>query len=77
MACSGVAAANLGDGAGTIDSIFHTNTADAREDLVGESLDRLVEQLRHVHLLVIDEISTIGAAQFEIMSRRLEQVGKD
>ena len=27
-------------------------------------------------LLVIDEISTVGAAQFENVNRRLEQVGK-
>ena len=32
--------------------------------------------LRHVQLHVIDEISTIGAAQFEIICRRLERVGK-
>ncbi len=43
---------------------------------MGESLDRLVQQLRDVELLVIDEISTVGAAQFEIISRRLDQVGK-
>ena len=76
LAFSGVAAANLGDGASTIDSIFHTNADDAKSDLSGEKLDDLVNKLRHVQLLVIDEISTVGAAQFEIMSRRLEQVGK-
>jgi len=76
LAFSGVAAANLGDGAGTIDSVFHTNSDDAKADLAGDSLDRLFEKLRHVKLLVIDEISTVGAAQFEIISRRLDQVGK-
>jgi hypothetical protein len=35
-----------------------------------------VQVLRGVQILVIDEISTTGAAQFEIISRRLEQVGK-
>ena len=76
LAFSGVAAANLGDGASTIDSVFHTNADNARADLSGDSLDRLLEKLRHVKLLVIDEISTVGAAQFEIISRRLDQVGK-
>ena len=76
MAFSGVAAANLGEGARTIDSVFHTNAADATKDLVGESLDKLVAELRSVQLVVIDEISTVGAAQFEIVSRRLEQVSR-
>ena len=70
------AAANLGDGAGTFDSVFHTNSENAKADLSGDSLDRLLEKLRHVKLLVIDEISTVGAAQFEIISRRLDQVGE-
>jgi len=76
VAFSGVAAANLGDGARTIDSVFHTNSENAAEDLSGENLDRLVDRLRHVQLLVIDEVSTVGAPSFEIISRRLEQVGK-
>lgn len=76
LAFSGVAAANLGDGASTIDSIFHTNSADAQADLRGDSLEHLVNRLRGVQLLVIDEISTVGAAQFAIISRRLDQVGK-
>ena len=33
-------------------------------------------QLRDAELLLIDEISTVGAGQFEMISRRLEQVGK-
>jgi len=76
VAYSGVAASNLGDGARTVDSIFHTNTEDAANDLAGEALDKLVETLCHVQLLVIDEVSTLGAPAFEIMSRRFEQVGK-
>ena len=76
VAFSGVAAANLGDGARTVDSIFHTNTDTATEDLTGEALDKAVELLKHVQFIVIDEISTLGAAQFEIICRRLEQVGK-
>ena len=39
-------------------------------------MDDLVALLRDVELLVIDEISTVGAAAFELISRRLEQVGK-
>ena len=74
LAFSGVAAANLGDGASTIDSVFHTNKGDAHADLEGDGLDRLVEKLRRVELLVIDEISTVGAASFEIINRRLQQV---
>ena len=55
---------------------FAKNSLDARTDLVGANLDSLVNILRGVQLLVIDEISTVGAAPFEIISRRLEQVGK-
>jgi hypothetical protein len=76
VAFSGVAAANLGSGSRTIDSIFHTNTEDAARDLVGGELDRLVSALRSVRLLVIDEISTVGAAQFAIVAKRLQQVGR-
>ena len=76
VAFSGVAAANLGSGSRTIDSIFHTNTDDAANDLVGDELDRLIQELRPVRLIVVDEISTVGAAQFAIMARRLQQVGR-
>ena len=60
MAFSGVAAANLGSGSCTLDSVFHTNGADASQERVGESLDCLVDILRPVRLIVIDEISTVG-----------------
>ena len=76
VAFSGVAAANIGEGARTLDAVFHTNTDTAAEDLSGEALDRLIEMLMPVQLLVIDEVSTLGAAAFEIVCRRLEQVGK-
>ena len=76
VAFSGVAAANLGGGSRTIDSIFHTNADSASEDLVGDKLDALVAELRHVQLLLVDEISTVGAAQFELMNRRLQQVAR-
>ena len=76
VAHSGVAAANLGDGARTVDSAFDTNTDAETEDLTGDALDKAVAILWHVQLLVIFEILTVGAAQFEIICRRLEQVGK-
>ena len=55
VAFSGVAAANLGGGARTVDSIFHTNSDQAVEDLIGSELDDLVKVLRDVELLVLDE----------------------
>ena len=41
-----------------------------------EALDKLNEMLCNVQLLVVDEVSTLGAAPLEIVCRRLEQVGK-
>ena len=76
LAHSGVAAANIGVGARTIDSLFHTNSEGGQQDLKGDHLDDLVKQLKNLRMLVIDEISTVGAAQLEIVHRRLEQVGK-
>ena len=76
LAFSGVAAANLGSGSRTIDSVFHRNTDDAAKDLTGDNLDRLVTALRDVRLLVFDETSNVGAAQFGIVGKRLQQVGR-
>ena len=76
LAFSGVAAANLGGGSRTIDSVFHTNSEKALEDVTGDDLDNLVSQLSEVELLLVDEISTVGAAQLEIMNRRLKQVAR-
>ena len=76
VAFSGVAAANLGSGSQTIDSIFHTNSQDAAKDIVGDQLDRLVHTLRAVKLIVIDEISAVGALQFSIIAKRCQQVGR-
>ena len=73
---TGIAAANLGGGASTIDSLFRLGGAAADEDLEGEKLDQLAERLSPVRLLVIDEVSTLGAAQMEMVSRRLEQVAE-
>ena len=63
MAFACVAAANWGVGCKTNNSGFHTNRADAMEDLTGE-------------LLVIDEISNCGAAALEEVSRRMQQVAR-
>ena len=76
MAFAGVAAANLGSGAKTIDSIFHTNAGDAAGDLAGDQLDALVEIMEDVQMLVIDEVSTCGAAALEIVNRRMQQVAR-
>ena len=76
MAFSGVASANLGTGSRTIDSISHTNRAEAAEDLIGPELDTLVDELGCVEFIVIDEISTCGAGTFEVVSRRVQQVAR-
>ena len=76
VAHTGVAAANLGAGARTIDSVFRLGGETAADDLEGPDLDSFVLEFGNLQLLVIDEISTVGAAQFEMMSRRLEQLGK-
>ena len=76
VAHSGVAAANLSDGARTVDSVFHMNTDTSTEDSTGDALDKAVAILRHLQLLVIDEISAVGAAQLKIICRCLQQVGK-
>ena len=71
-----MAAANLGAGSKTIDSVFHTNRADAILDLAGEELDELVDELALVQLLVIDEMSTCGAMALGVISRRMQQVAR-
>ena len=71
-----MAAANLGGGATTIDSVFRLAGEQSEKDLTGDALDALVAAFESTELLIVDEISTVGAAQFEMMSRRLEQVGK-
>jgi hypothetical protein len=74
VAHTGVAAANMGSGATTIDRLFNLGGDKSEEDLSDQALDSLVESLKNVKLLVIDEVSTVGAAQFEMIHRRLEQV---
>jgi DNA replication protein DnaC len=76
VAHTGVAAANMGGGASTIDSAFKLAGDDFSNDLDGERLSSLVEAFKHVKLVVIDEISTMSAVQFEMVHRRLEQVSK-
>ena len=46
------------------------------EDLTGGALDNLVSELESVELLVIDEMSTCGAAALEVVSRRMQQVAR-
>jgi DNA replication protein DnaC len=66
---TGVAAVNMGGGAATINSIFKMGGNNADVDLDGDKLEELVEQLSETKLVIIDEISTVGAAQFEMVSR--------
>ena len=73
VAPTGVAAANLGEGSCTIDSLFLTQN---EEDLDDEALDRFCEQLSELRLLIADEASMIGAASFYVMHRRLLQLVK-
>ena len=72
----GVAAANMGSGASTINSLFKLSADDMTADLDSEKLDELVTKLSKVRLLVIDEVSMVSAVQFEMISRRLDQVRK-
>ena len=44
--------------------------------MTGDALDTLVADLESVELLVIDEISTCGAAALEVVSRRMQQVAR-
>ena len=76
MAFTGVASANSGKGSKTIDSVFHTNRADAVDELTGDALDNLVNDLESAELVAIDEISTCGAAALEVVSRRMQQVAR-
>ena len=73
---TGVAAANLGGGASTLDSLFRLAGANADRDLDGEKLGALAQALESTKLIVIDEVSTLGAAQLEMVSRRMEQVSE-
>jgi hypothetical protein len=76
VAHTGVAAANMGGGAATINSVFKFASNNMEEDLDGDRLNELVESLSKTRLIIIDEISTVGSAQLEMISRRLEQVAK-
>ena len=76
LAFTGVASANLGSGSRTIDSVFHTNQSAAHDDLAGAYLDQFVNEMESVELLVIDEVSTCGAASLEVINRRMQQVAR-
>jgi hypothetical protein len=69
VAHTGVAAANMGGGAATINSVFKLTGKSLDDDLDGDKLNELVDKLALTKLVVIDEISTVGAAQFEMISR--------
>jgi hypothetical protein len=76
IAHTGVACSNMGGGAATIDSVFKLGGTSSHEDLEGDRLESLVKALAGVYLIVVDEISMVGAAQFEMLHRRLEQVAR-
>ena len=76
VAHTGVAAANLGGGAATINSVFKFPASSVEEDLDGDRLNELVERLSNTRLIIVDEISKVGSAQLAMISRRLEQVSK-
>ena len=64
---------------GSCDSVLtmaFSRVADAGQDLAGVDLDNLVNELQNVQLIVIDEISTCGAASLEVVSRRMQQVAR-
>ena len=76
MAVSGVASANLDKGSRTIGNNFRTNRADAGEDLTGVDLDNLVEELQHVELILIVEMSTCDVASLEVVIWWMKQVAR-
>ena len=78
LACAhtGVASANIGGGASTIDSIFKLRGSDPNADLDGRSLDEFIATFQDVELVVIDEISMVSAYQLEMIHRRLQQLRK-
>jgi hypothetical protein len=78
LACAhtGVASANIGGGASTIDSIFRLRGPEAGADLDGEKLDEFLATFAKVELVVIDEISMVSAFQLEMIHRRLQQLRK-
>ena len=78
LACAhtGVASANIGGGASTIDSIFKLRGPEAGADLDGQKLDEFLSTFEKVELVVIDEISMVGAFQLEMIHRRLQQLRK-
>ena len=72
VAHTGVAAANMGGGATTINSVFKFASNNMEEDLDGDRLNELVESLSKTRLIIVDEISTVGSAQLEMISKRLD-----
>eukprot|EP00969_Alexandrium_andersonii_P177009 7826575-Alexandrium_andersonii.AAC.1 len=62
----------MGAGAETINSIF--SLARHLDDV--RAVDRLVETLAGVRLLIIDEVSMVGSKQLYEVSHRLEAVAR-
>ena len=73
---TGVAAANMGGGASTVNSLFKITGDTEADDLEGDKLTDLCTKLQNVKLLVIDEVSMLSGLQLEMISRRLDQVMK-
>ena len=64
---TGVAAFNMGNGAETINSVFR----------LGQKLtDAVVSELEKFKLIILDEISMVGSAQFYEVSNRMEEVAR-
>ena len=73
-AYTGVAAFNIGFGAKTACSAFRVfPNAPWKPELEGQQYRQLEEQWRNVVLLIVDEVSFIGAAFFAKMHFRLQQ----
>ena len=69
---TGVAASNMGVGAETISSLFKLGSKAEST----RAIDELVKSLGQVRLVIVDEISMVGAQQFYAMSERLETVAR-
>ena len=74
VAHTGAAASNMGGGAVTIDKLFKLSGDNADRDLQCDALRDVAELFFTVRLVVVDEISMVGAAQFEMINRRLQQI---
>ena len=74
---TGVAAFNLGCGAGTIHSTFDIRVKEKINDVAGERQKKLEECFENVWLIIIDEISMVGSDLFAKIDIRLNQAKLD